>query len=277
MNKIINWNVNPELIKITETLPIGYYNLLFVGGLIAGYLVVKNMFIKENINLDKLEKLTIYIFIGTILGARLGHCLFYDFSYFSQHPLEILLPIKKINDTYQYTGFRGLASHGGAIGVLLSIFIFSRKYKVNLLWILDRVAIAVPLTGAFIRIGNLMNSEIIGKPTNGNWGFVFKRVDLIPRHPTQIYEALVYLLIFGILMRLYKNKDLMNKKGLIFGVFLVLLFSSRFVIEFFKENQVGFENSMLINMGQLLSVPFVLIGLFLIIKANKLKQNIIQN
>ena len=272
MNKIINWNVNPELIKITETLPIGYYNLLFVGGLMAGHLVIKKIFIKENINLDKLEILTLYIFFGTILGARLGHCLFYDFSYFSQHPLEILLPIKKIGDTYQYIGFRGLASHGGAIGVLLSIYLFSKKHKISLLWILDRVAIATPLTASFIRIGNLMNSEIYGKPTNGNWGFVFERDDLIPRHPTQIYEALAYLLIFGILIRLYKNKDLMNKKGLIFGVFLMLLFSSRFIIEFFKENQVGFENSMLINMGQVLSVPFVLIGIFLILKATKLKK-----
>ncbi len=271
MKRIINWDVDPVLIKITETLPIGYYNILFASGLMAGYLVVKKMFVKENINLEKLEILSFYIFIGTVLGARLGHCLFYDFSYFSQHPLEILLPIKKIGNTYQYIGFRGLASHGGAIGVLLSIFIFSKKHKIDLLWILDRVAIATPLTGAFIRIGNLMNSEIYGKPTNGNWGFVFERDDLIPRHPTQIYEALAYLIIFGILFKLYKNKNLMNKKGLIFGVFLVLLFSARFVIEFFKENQVGFENSMIINMGQVLSIPFMLIGLFLIIRANKLK------
>jgi prolipoprotein diacylglyceryl transferase len=198
------------------------------------------------------------------MGARLGHCFFYEISYFLNHPFEILLPIKKIGSIYKFIGFQGLSSHGGAIGVLISIILYSIKYKTNLLWILDRIAIAVPITASFIRIGNLINSEIYGKPTNGNWGIIFWKVDSIPRHPTQLYEALSYFFIFIFLIN--NTAYLKRKNGLIFGMLLALLFSIRFAIEFFKENQEDFEDKLFLNMGQFLSIPFVLIGLFLIFR-----------
>ncbi|MFZ2283543.1 MAG: prolipoprotein diacylglyceryl transferase [Lutibacter sp.] len=263
-DKILTWNVDPVIYWITDTFPLKYYGILFATGLMLGYLIVKKIYQKENIPVENLEKLSTYIVIGTLLGARLGHCFFYDFSYYSHNLIEILLPIKRIGDTYKFIGFQGLASHGGAIGVLTAIIIYSRKYKTNLLWILDRVAIAVPVAGAFIRLGNFMNSEIYGKPTNGNWGVIFQKDDLIPRHPTQLYEASAYFLIFGILILLYKSKKITKPNGLIFGVFLTLLFTARFMIEFFKENQVNFENEMTINMGQVLSIPFIVTGLALI-------------
>ncbi|MEP6928960.1 MAG: prolipoprotein diacylglyceryl transferase, partial [Flavobacterium sp.] len=227
--------------------------------------IVKNIYKKENLSLDSLDALLVYVIVGTILGARLGHCFFYEPSYFFQHPIEILLPIKKIAGTYQFVGFQGLASHGGTIGVLLAIILYCRKYKVKFLGLLDRMAIGVPVTAAFIRFGNFMNSEIYGKPTNGNWGVVFQRDDLIPRHPTQLYEAFSYLLIFAILFFMYKSEAVKKAEGLIFGCFLTLLFLARFLIEFFKENQENFEGNMVINMGQILSIPFILIGLLLII------------
>ncbi|WP_142786426.1 prolipoprotein diacylglyceryl transferase [Changchengzhania lutea] len=266
---IINWNLDPVIYWITDSFPLKYYGLLFITGLLLAHYVVKRIYFKENIPIENLEKLFIYIVVGTILGARLGHCLFYDPSYYFQNPIEILLPIKKIGDTYKFIGFQGLASHGGTIGVLIAIGIYCKKYKTNFLWVLDRIAIVAPIAAAFIRFGNFMNSEIYGKPTNGHWGVIFQREDLIPRHPTQLYEAFSYLLIFGILMFIYKNRDTEKTNGLILGVFLALLFSARFIIEFFKENQVGFENGMTINMGQILSIPFVIVGLILILTNKK--------
>jgi len=264
-DKIIEWNVEPVIFWITDTFPLKYYGLFFMTGLLLAHYIIKRIYIKENIPIANLEKLFIYIVVGTLLGARLGHCLFYDPSYYFQNPVEILLPIKKIGDSYQFIGFQGLASHGGAIGVLIAIALYCQKYKTKFLWVLDRVTIVAPIAAAFIRFGNFMNSEIYGKPTNGNWGVVFQRDDMIPRHPTQLYEAFSYLLIFGILFFIYKNRAKEKANGLIFGVFLVLLFLTRFLIEFFKENQVGFESQMLINMGQVLSIPFIIIGLILII------------
>jgi prolipoprotein diacylglyceryl transferase len=264
-DKIINWNVDPVIFWITDTFPLKYYGLFFITGLLLAHYIIKRIYIKENIPIEKLEKLFIYIVVGTLLGARLGHCLFYDPSYYFQNPVEILLPIKKIGDSYQFIGFQGLASHGGAIGVLIAIALYCKKYKTNFLWVLDRVTIVAPIAAAFIRFGNFMNSEIYGKPTDGSWGVVFQRDDFIPRHPTQLYEAFSYLLVFGILFFIYKHRAKEKANGLIFGVFLVLLFLTRFLIEFFKENQVGFESEMLINMGQVLSIPFIIIGLILII------------
>jgi len=266
---ILNWNVDPVIYWITDTFPLKYYGILFATGLMLGYLIVKKIYQKENIPVENLDKLLTYIVIGTLLGARLGHCLFYDFSYYSQNLIEIFLPIKKIGETYKFIGFQGLASHGGVIGVLTAIIIYSKKYKTDLLWILDKVAIAGPVAGAFIRFGNFMNSEIYGKPTNGNWGVIFQKDDLIPRHPTQLYEASAYFLIFGILLFLYNSKKIIKPNGLIFGVFLTLLFSARFIIEFFKENQVNFENDMTINMGQVLSIPFIIVGLIIIFLKRK--------
>jgi len=228
-------------------------------------IIVHKIYVKEKIPTESLEKLTMYIFIGAFFGARLGHCFFYEPLYYFDNPIEILLPIRKIGESYSFVGFQGLASHGGVIGVLVAIIIYARKSKTNLLWILDRVAIGSTITAAFIRIGNLMNSEIYGKPTNGNWGVIFERDDLIPRHPTQIYEAFAYFLIFGILIFIYRRKKMKMQNGLLLGIFFTLLFSARLIIEFFKEDQVGFEESMFLNMGQILSIPFILVGLTLIV------------
>ncbi|MDR7211229.1 prolipoprotein diacylglyceryl transferase [Flavobacterium piscis] len=269
MSGIVNWNVDPVIFRITDTFPLKYYGAFFATGLLLGFYLVRNIYKKENASLESLDNLLIYVIVGTVFGARLGHCFFYEPGYFFQHPIEILLPIQKINGAYQFVGFQGLASHGGTIGVLIAILLYCRKYKVKLLWILDRLAVAVPITAAFIRLGNFMNSEIYGKPTNGNWGVVFERDDLIPRHPTQLYEAFSYLLIFGILFIMFKSEKIKQRNGLIFGCFLTLLFLARFIIEFFKENQESFENNMIINMGQILSIPFILIGLTLIIRKSK--------
>ena len=262
-DRIINWNLDPTIYWITETFPLKYYGLFFATGILLAHYVAKRIYAKENIPIENLEKLFIYVVVGIVLGARLGHCLFYEPSYYFQNPLEILLPIKKIGDSYQFIGFQGLASHGGTIGVLIAIGIYCKKYKTNFLWVLDKIAIVAPIVAAFIRFGNFMNSEIYGKPTNGSWGVIFQKDDLIPRHPTQLYEAFSYLLIFGVLMLIYKNKK-EKSNGLILGVALVLIFLARFIIEFFKENQVGFEDGMTINMGQILSIPFIVVGLVLI-------------
>jgi len=268
-DRIINWNLDPTIYWITETFPLKYYGLFFVTGILLAHYVTKRIYAKENIPIENLEKLFIYVVVGIVLGARLGHCLFYEPSYYFQNPLEILLPIKKIGDSYQFIGFQGLASHGGGIGTLIAIGIYCKKYKTNYLWVLDKIAIATPIVAVFIRLGNFMNSEIYGKPTNGNWGIIFQRDDLIPRHPTQLYEAFAYLLIFGILMFTYKKMAKGKSNGLIFGLLLVLVFLARFIIEFFKENQVGFEDGMIINMGQILSIPFIVIGLILIFTRKK--------
>jgi len=261
---IFYWNTDPVIFWITESFPLKYYGLLFAIGILIGYQIVKWLYKQENTPTENLEKLTVYIIVGTLLGARLGHVLFYQPDYYFDHPLEIFLPIQEINGSYKFIGFQGLASHGGVIGVFIAIIWYSIKFKTKLLWILDRIAIAGPIAGAFIRFGNFMNSEIYGKPTNGNWGVVFERDDLIPRHPTQLYEALSYFLISAILIYTYKKSKNKEFNGTLFGAFLILLFLARFIIEFFKENQVAFENQMTLNMGQWLSLPFILAGILLI-------------
>lgn len=263
-DRIVYWNLDPAIFWITDSFPLKYYGLFFMTGTLLAYYIVKWIYNRENVPVESLDKLLIYIVLGTVIGARLGHCLFYDPGYYLNHPIEIFLPIAKINGVYEFVGFQGLASHGGALGVLIAIIWYSKKYKTKLLWILDRVAIATPITGAFIRLGNFMNSEIYGKPTNENWGVVFQRDNLIPRHPTQLYEASAYLMIFAILFWIYKTKKVKTNNGFIFGIFLVLLFLARFIIEFYKENQVNFEDQLTFNMGQLLSLPFILAGFVLI-------------
>ncbi|MFX0558688.1 prolipoprotein diacylglyceryl transferase, partial [Maribacter sp. CXY002] len=241
-----------------------YYSLSWAIGCGLLYLVVKRVYQKEKIPLENLEQLTMYILIGGLLGARLGHCFFYEPQYYLQNPLEILLPIRKVGETFKFTGFQGLASHGGLTGIVIAIILYVRKTKTNILWIMDRVALGSGLMAASIRIGNFMNSEVYGKPTNGNWGVVFERDDLIPRHPTQLYEAGAYLLIFVVLLLVYKSKKIKRQNGLMVGIFMILMFAARFMIEFVKENQVGFEDSMTINMGQILSIPLILLGFALI-------------
>ena len=264
---LIHWNASPEMIKLFGIFPVRYYGLLFALGIASAYYVMARVYKKENISSEQLERLARYMVLGTFIGARLGHFLFYQPEYFWKAPLEIILPIAKINGAYQFVGFGGLASHGGALGILTAIILYCRKTKLGFLWVADRLAIVFPLTSAFIRMGNFMNSEIIGKPTDDGYGIIFEQVDNLPRHPTQLYEAGAYLLIFAVMILIYR----INRRslGFMFGVFLILSFSARFCIEFFKEEQVAFERGMTLNMGQWLSIPFILVGIALILYRNK--------
>ncbi|MEA3448121.1 MAG: prolipoprotein diacylglyceryl transferase, partial [Bacteroidota bacterium] len=248
----IHWNVDPVIFEIGN-FGLRYYSLFFALAFIVSYIIVKHMFNKENVPVKELDNLLIYVLIGGLLGARLGHCLFYDWTYFSQHPLEILLPVK-FQPEFRFIGFRGLASHGGAIGILISLIFFVRKSSIkNYLYVLDRVAIPTALAGAFIRLGNLMNSEIYGHETDLPWGFIFVRNgDTWASHPTQLYEALAYILIFVILIWLYNQRWKKQEHGFYLGLFLIMVFVARFFIEFVKEVQVDFEETMTLNMGQIL-------------------------
>lgn len=261
----INWDVDPEIINIFG-ISLRYYGLLFVTGLILSIYILKWMFKKENIPLENIDKLTMYGIIGIIIGARLGHCLFYEPNYYLSHPIEMILPIKFISTGgIEFIGYRGLASHGGALGLIVALIFYSKKTKQPMIKTIDLIAIVAPLAGSFIRLANLMNSEIIGIPTNKAWGFVFKRVDNIPRHPAQLYESFTYLIIFLVVFFLYKNKRNKFKNGFFFGLVVTLVFTARFFIEFVKERQVPFENSLALDMGQLLSIPYILIGIVFII------------
>ncbi|MBT1705824.1 prolipoprotein diacylglyceryl transferase [Chryseosolibacter indicus] len=257
----IPWNVNPEIANIMG-ISLRYYGILFAGGIFLSIFVLKSIFKNENIPLDKLDTLIIYGVLGIFVGARLGHCLFYEPSYYLSHPWEIILPISFVPDGgIKFIGYQGLASHGGALGLIIALFFYSRATTQSMINTVDLIAVVAALSGAFIRIANLMNSEIIGSPTTKPWGFIFERVDNVPRHPAQLYEAICYFLIFAVMIRLYKTKRAKLRNGFLFGLLLVLIFTARFIIEFFKENQVGFEDSMTLNMGQLLSLPYILIGL----------------
>lgn len=261
----IDWTVNPEIVKIGG-FSLRWYSLCFGVGFIVGYFMMKKIFIREGANLEWLESLLMYMVIATVLGARLGHCFFYDWDYFSQHPLEIILPVR-FEPEFHFTGFAGLASHGGAIGILIALWIFSRKVsKTPYLWILDRIVIPVSFAAIFIRLGNLMNHEIIGKPTDVPWAFKFELVDNIPRHPVQLYESVSYALIFFFLYYLYWKTEKRKRLGYIFGWFMILLWSARFFLEFFKSSQGGIESffNMGLSTGQLLSIPFVVVGVILL-------------
>lgn len=250
---IIVWDVNPEIFRIGSFAP-RWYGVLFASGFLFGYFIFKKMFKNEGLKEELLDRLTIYAAVGTIVGARLGHTLFYEPGYYLSNPLEIL----KV-----WQG--GLASHGAAIGILLALWLFVRKEKKPYMWILDRIVIVAALAGAMIRLGNLMNSEIYGIETSLPWGFVFLRNgETVPKHPTQIYEALAYFIIFIILYRIYWRKKGEFIRGLPFSLFLILVFVFRFFIEYVKEDQVAFESGMMLNMGQWLSLPFIFIGLVIL-------------
>lgn len=224
------------------------------------------MYQKEGLNQEELSPLLIYIIAGTVIGARLGQAFFYEFGYFKHHPLEIILPFRIGDNGFEWTGYQGLASHGGAIGVLIALAIYCKKFQQSFLRTIDKIVIAVALAGFFIRVGNFFNSEIIGTPSALPWAVVFLKIDNIPRHPAQLYEAFAYLCIFIFLWTLYKRKGLELKKGFLFGLFLILVFSARFFIEFIKEDQEAFEKGWLLNMGQLLSIPFVAAGLYFVLR-----------
>jgi phosphatidylglycerol---prolipoprotein diacylglyceryl transferase len=261
----INWNINPEIFNLFG-ISIRYYGLLFAAGLFLCGAVIQWVFKREKIALENFDKLIIYGVIGIFAGARLGHCLFYEPGYYFQHPLEIILPIQATADgSYKFTGFQGLASHGGTLGLMIGLILFTRKTKISLLKTVDIIAIVAPLGACFIRLANLMNSEIIGKPTTVAWAFVFEREDNLPRHPAQLYEAIAYGFIFILLFFLYKKHKLPLQTGVLFGLSISLIFIARFFIEFIKERQVAFENQMKLDMGQILSIPFILLGIGFII------------
>jgi prolipoprotein diacylglyceryl transferase len=261
----INWNVDPEIINVFGV-SIRYYGLLFVSGLILSIYILGWIFRRENIPHVLLEKLSIYGTIGIFVGARLGHCLFYEPSYYFAHPLEMLLPIQSLPDGgYKFSGYQGLASHGGVLGLLIALYFYSRKTKHSMIDTIDLIAVVAVLEFGFIRLGNFMNSEIIGIPTTKPWSVIFERVDNVPRHPAQLYEAISYFIIFTIMMLLYKKMRDRLKNGFFFGLATVLCCTARFIIEFVKENQVGFEDGMSFNMGQLLSLPYLVVGVGFII------------
>jgi len=258
----ITWGPSPDIFSI-GSVHIRYYSILFVSGFIIGFYLFVKFFKREGISVDILDKLLYALLFAAVVGARLGHCLFYEPDYYLANPIEIL----KI-----WNG--GLASHGGAIGILLTMWWFvakyGKKYHFDFLWLMDRLGIATSLAGSLIRLGNLMNSEIYGNPTNLPWGFIFTlRGETVPKHPTQLYESIAYLIIFLILMHMYRKWLPKLKRGTLFGVFLILLFTARFLIEYVKEPQVAFEQGMPLNMGQLLSLPFIITGFILLIYSIK--------
>ncbi len=251
------WNPSPEIFEIGR-FAVRWYGLFFALSFVFGYVILQRVFVKEKVPVNLLDELTTYMIVGTIAGARLGHVFFYEPGWYLAHPWKIL-------EVWE----GGLASHGAAIGILLAILIFTRVRKRPYLWVMDRIVIVVALAGFLIRSGNLMNSEIYGEPTTLPWGFFFLRSStpgdaLLPRHPTQLYEGLSYLGIFLLLLGHYYRKGGLPAPGRLFGLFLVLVFGMRFLIEFIKEPQVGFEQGLLLNMGQLLSIPLIVAGIVLL-------------
>lgn len=285
----INWNPDPELFKLFGSIPIRYYGLLWVVGIGLAYLVVRQQYRDKKIGDDKFEPLFFYCFFGILVGARLGHCLFYQPDYYLNHFWEMILPVHFLpGGGWKWTGYEGLASHGGTLGLIIALWLYCRKTKMHYMDVVDMIAVATPITACCIRLANLMNSEIIGKPTDVPWAFVFERVDMLPRHPAQLYEAIAYFIFFLGMIYLYKqgrikqsekpqtdfSKAAVGKatagiaatsrhhRGFFFGLCLTEIFVFRFFIEFLKENQVNFEDGMTLNMGQWLSVPFIVIGVY---------------
>ncbi len=255
----IHWNIDPVMFNI-GSFGLRYYSLGFLIAFVLGYYIIYRMFKHEGVNLKYLDSLIVYIFLAVLIGARLGHCLFYEPDYFctSEHWVEIFWPFHNGH----FTGFQGLASHGAAIGIITAMWLYWKRYKLNAWWFFDRLVIVVALGGAFIRLGNLFNSEIYGVETTLPWGFVFERNgETVPKHPTQLYESFSYLIIFAVSLWYYIRKKGQFKTGTIFGWWLVALFGVRLLIEFVKNDQVDFEAGMALNMGQLLSIPFIVGGL----------------
>ena len=270
----INWNVDPELFNLFG-ISIRYYGLLWIIGLAFAYFIVRKEYRDRKIADEKFDSLFFYCFFGILIGARLGHCLFYAPEYYLPNFWEIVLPVKFLPDGgWKFTGYEGLASHGGALGLIFVLWLYCRKTKMHYMDVLDMIAVATPITACCIRLGNLMNSEIIGRPTDVPWAFVFERVDSIPRHPGQLYEAIAYFIFFLGMVYLYKksHNGTAYGRGFFFGLCLTEIFIFRFFIEFLKENQVNFEDGMTLNMGQWLSIPFVIIGIWCMRSALKRKK-----
>jgi phosphatidylglycerol:prolipoprotein diacylglycerol transferase len=261
----MEWNISPEIFTLGP-LTVRWYGLLFALSFIAGFQIMAWIFKKENKTEKDLNDLIIYMVVGTVVGARLGHCFFYEPSYYFNNLIEVFKVWKG-----------GLASHGAAVGILIAIYYFTKKRKhISYLWIMDRVVITVALAGFFIRMGNFFNSEIVGIESNVPWAIKFLNAPgltaadrLLPRHPAQLYESIAYLLIFFILFLVYKKKDGKFKDGLIFGWFLILVFGFRFFVEFVKVHQTNFEVGMFLNMGQLLSIPLIISGIIILLFKKK--------
>ncbi|WP_445159273.1 prolipoprotein diacylglyceryl transferase [Mesohalobacter salilacus] len=242
-----------------------FYSLMFLIAFVSGWYLMKAIYKNENLSMDKLDKVLIYTVIGTLLGARLGHVIFYQPELFAQDFLSVFLPFQFV-PTFKFTGFAGLASHGAAIGIAIAMYFYSKKVlQKNIFWVLDRIVIPVSFGGVFVRIGNFLNSEIIGKPTNSDYGVVFKKLgEDFARHPSQLYESGCYLLLFTLLYYLYWKTNISKKSGMLFGIFFTLLWSIRFIVEYSKEPQVAERADWVFNTGQLLSLPMIVIGIVII-------------
>ena len=267
MNSLLNYIVwDPSDTAVTiGPLALHWYSLCWLVGLGLAYVIVQKLYKEEKVKEGLFDPLFIYRFVGILAGARLGHCLFYQPDYFLTSPthfIEMFLPIHIASDgSWSFTGFRGLASHGGTIGLMLALWLYVRKTRMNIWQVLDNIAIATPATACFIRLGNLMNSEIIGKPTDVPWAFIFERVDSMPRHPGQLYEAIAYAVLLVIGWVIYRKQPQRVGTGFFFGLCLAYIFTARFFIEYTKEIQEAFEAALPINMGQILSIPFIVIGI----------------
>lgn len=251
------WDANPILFSFGP-LQVHWYGLLFATAILSGLEIMKRIYRLEKKDESSIDPLFLYAVVGIVVGARLGHCFFYDPDYYLAHPMKIFAV---------WEG--GLASHGGGLGVLIALYFGAKKYKVDLLWLIDRLVISTALFGFFVRMGNFMNSEILGKPTEVPWAVVFARVDMLPRHPAQLYEAFSYLIIFFILGYIYKKSYKTLKPGFLFGLFLVLIFTVRFAVEFVKVRQADYSLGIGLTTGQLLSIPFLLLGFYFIFRADK--------
>ena len=253
---MIHWHVSPEILRLGP-FALRWYGLCFALAFLVGYFIVQWIYQRELKPERDLDRLLVYMIIGSLVGARLGHCFFYEPAYFLSHPLEILM---------FWQG--GLASHGGLIGILLALYLYSRtRPEQPYGWLMDRVVVPSALGGCFIRLGNLFNSEILGTPTDVPWAFVFARIDAVPRHPAQLYESIAYAVIFAVLLIVYRKRGAQTPRGLLTGLFLVLIFGVRFLIEFVKVRQAAFGEALPLSVGQLLSIPLILVGLVLIVRA----------
>ena len=259
--------------------PFRWYSLCWLIGLALAYLVVKRLYKEQKIKDELFDPLFIYCFLGILIGARLGHCIFYQPDYFlasGKGIVEMLLPIHFMADgSWKFTGYEGLASHGGTLGLMLALWLYVKKTKLSIWMVLDNIAIATGVTACFIRLGNLMNSEIIGKVTDVPWAFIFERVDLMPRHPGQLYEAIAYAILFFIMWAIYKRSNQHPSpnthhpqvgSGWYFGFCLTYIFTFRFFIEYTKEIQEAFEASLPLDMGQILSIPFIVLGVYCMLR-----------
>ena len=282
MMNLLNYIVWQPDIQAFHLGPIAvrWYGLMWIIGIILAYFVVKRLYKEQKIKDELFDPLIFYCFFGILIGARLGHCLFYEPDYFltsGKGLIEMILPIRFGNDgswlgdTFGFSviGYAGLASHGGTLGLMIALWLYVKRTKLSIWTVLDNIAIATGTTACFIRLGNLMNSEIIGKITDVPWAFIFERVDMMPRHPGQLYEAIAYAILFGIMWYLHKRMPEKIGTGWYFGFCLAYIFTFRFLIEYTKEVQEAFEASLPLDMGQILSIPFIILGFYCMIRAKR--------